>query len=91
MSYIINNTVLVVEVTEMIQQIARIGNGAVTAQSDVLVEMDFDSLQLLELTTMIKERYGVDFLELPSGLRELKNAETIAVALERERGKANAA
>ena len=66
------------EVLAIVKQ-ARAGNpGSISPATSILVDLDFDSLQILELVEQLKDRFGVDFMAEPLSLRDLATPMTIA-------------
>jgi acyl carrier protein len=53
----------------------------VMPETRILVDLDFDSLQMLELIETIKARYGVDLFMPPHTLDALRTPMTLAAAL----------
>lgn len=56
-------------------------DSVITAQTRILADLDLDSLKMLELIDALKEKYGVDFLEVPHSLNSLRTVETLEAAL----------
>jgi acyl carrier protein len=70
-------------IPEVIQILVKLDRGGVTItpQTLILSELDFDSLQMMNLLETLIDRYGADFLAEPYSLQDLRTPETLAEAL----------
>jgi acyl carrier protein len=57
----------------------------VSASTNILIELDIDSLQLLDLVEQIRVRFGIDILKEPDSIQMLSSPASIAEAINRIR------
>jgi len=69
------------EVIELVRAIAP-ATARIRANTQLLTELDLDSLRVLELAETIKAEFGVDLLAPPRSMEDMATPETIAAALE---------
>lgn len=53
----------------------------VTETVNILTELDFDSLKMLELVEALQAAFGINFLQDPYSMNDLRTPETIAAAV----------
>lgn len=60
----------------------------ITHSTSLMTELNFESLEILELVNMVRRQYGVDLLKSPHTIKDLQSAETIVAAVVRANGQA---
>ena len=75
-----NEQELLIQITEILRQVDR-GRRPITAQTLIFTELDFDSLQMLELVETLRTRFGIDFLSDPYSLKDLRTPNSIVAGL----------
>jgi len=56
---------------------------AITPQTLIFSELDFDSLKMIDLIETLKKKYGVDFFAAPFSLLDLRTPTTLVAAIGR--------
>lgn len=74
------------EIYQMIIQLCPIDlneNGTIGLDTDIITDLEFDSISIVELLERIEEKYGVDFTELPDFLERMETVGTIIDGVEK--------
>lgn len=53
----------------------------VTPNVDIITQLDFDSLKMFDLVDALSEAFGVNFLQEPYSIHDLRSPETITAAI----------
>lgn len=69
------------QVLDIVKNLGQEKGKIITAQTLILTELDLDSLKMLELIEILKERFGVDFLSAPRSIADLYTVEAIVERL----------
>lgn len=83
------DTELVAQVTEIVRFVAQKTENEVTAHTKILVDLDFDSLKILELLDELRGKMGCELSAHPSLIHVLHSPTTLAFAISQLRPKGN--
>jgi acyl carrier protein len=69
------------EVIDLVRHVSPTPTPPIHPNTAILVDIDLDSLKMLELIELLKGRFGVDFLTSPRSIRDLSTPTSIFEAL----------
>ena len=80
-----NKQNILADVIAIVRSSAKKDIDRISGTSLILTELDFDSIQMIELNETLKERFGFDAFIPPNSLDDLSSPDTIALAILRTR------
>jgi len=75
-----NEKAILIEVIEILHRVD-LQKRNITENTLIFTELDFDSLQMLELTETLQERFGVNFLSDLLFFKDLRTPASIATVI----------
>jgi aryl carrier-like protein len=76
------NKELLLEIIEHVRIVAK-AETEILATTSILIDLDLDSLEMLELVEVIARNYQVDLLSAPHTIEDIRTPLTIAEAIQR--------
>lgn len=73
--------VVLEEVCDILRTLETDSRHIISPDVDIITQLDFDSLKMLDLVDALNRAYGINFLEDPYSINDLRSPETIAAAV----------